>query len=70
MHFNTSETKVNNYQPWLRNIPEGRYFTVVLVSCFLDNLQSNDADTSKDFLVSPQDTVDWKTGNLIACLDF
>ena len=66
MKFNVSETSVNNYQPQLGNIPEERRPQFLLVSCCLHNLQNNDTDTSKDFLFSPQDTVDWKTDNLIA----
>jgi hypothetical protein len=46
------------------------YLAVVLVSCCLHNLQQNDTSPSKDFLVSAQVTVDWKTVNLIAFILF
>jgi len=57
---------LKNTNPGCVTSQRDQELTVVHVSCCLHNLQSNDTDTSKDFLISAQDTVDWKTDNLIA----
>jgi hypothetical protein len=66
LHVNTGALLYLNVGKQVPTSQKDEYLAVVLASYCLHNLQSNDTGPSKNFLVSPQDTVDWNTDNLIA----